>query len=949
MAVNEAPTLQDAGQFPDVPAGLPATRPLLITCAIMVAFLLGMVMVWYLKDLGMGGRWLALWDMESMAVFTCAGLFVGFTALHPAYGLAVLTFLRPWLDGMTYPGDNLYFLAGILVLTVMWALRTLLRGGGMRHCLPAGLLFGYVALALVMLPAAYQIDFTVQQILLWTGYLGLFLLVSNGLRARGAALAVLGGLLASALFEAIYAIIHFQFTLDFVRMMMKENPEALKPLFNVDVITPEVIRRLNINRAFGTMLQPNSLAAFMILALPTALGGLVYCARRSTEAALAWREAGQPSAHFMSPVAMTAAGVFVAAMFATGVYAMLSTSLAPGPADFTWVLLTALITSVVIAFIFALLVRGHAKRHGARAAAYAAGAFGCLATAPVLAWALWLSYSRGALLALAMAAVLVGVLLLARGRWGRSRLHRAAAVLLCAGAALGALGVSGDPAAPVSNTGALPASTSGGPAGSGQALEVKGVDVTAEALLDPSSLRIRLTYWRVGVRMGLDNLWTGVGLGNFGTAYPKYQDMRAGDVKTAHNALVKAFAETGLPGLAVFCLFWFVVLIHGARLVWCEGDAANRMLCAGLLAGILAFLGHALLDFHFAHPSLMFFLMVVCGLLYTRAYDRDAALHAPGLGRQIPLLVILVGCALAAGVGYRVYAQHYGFTGTRMNLSGEERLEHNRTLATESLYRTSDYGRALRKALREKVPVQVPRPRIPWGVLQPFIAPAFQVAGHTGPERELLDQLGTFAEETAERSWRAIGPEEPLPPGAWYFIDKKPFLFTDIIVKACESWVAEVEDIDRLFPYRPDIAAYIAQFYELMEGFAARQTYPEDYARYQRERLRWTEEAVLRSPERHEFRSLYGQLLWQRGEAVAPSERRPYFEKAIEQYRIAQRLAPEILPMVNFNLSGVLRQYGNALIDAGEAERGNRLLEEAANYKAQGERIYAVRGEIGFL
>ena len=949
-SVEPLPAKVPAGA--DMPLALPSNRSVAATIALMVGFLVAMCLVWWLKDAGYGGRMLAQWDIESLSLFTCAGLFAGFAVLHPAYGLAVLTILRPWLDGMTYPGDNLYFLAGILVLTVMWALRTLLRGGGVRHLLPSGLLLAYILLALVMLPATYQVDRTVEQVLLWSGYFALFFMVSNGMRARKTALLVLGGFLVSAFYEAIYAIIHFQFTLDYVRLLMTQDPETLKPLLGVDEITPEVIRRLNINRAFGTMLQPNSLAALMLLGAPTALGGLVYCARRSTEAGDAWRTAGRPAMSALPATLSAAASVFMTSMLATGIYAVLSSSREDSSFDFNAVILTALVASAVVSGAFAFLVSGHAKKHGATAAAYAAGAFGCLAATPVLLWALWLSYSRGAMLALTVASVLVGLLLLARRKRGGGMARAALALLFCAGVGLGAAGVDGDDvnrAASAANSGPVASGAVPAQTGPNQQLEVEGVDVTAAAMLDPSSLWIRVTYWRVGLRMALDNLWTGVGLGNFATAYPKYQDMRAGNVQTAHNALVKAFAETGLPGLGLFCLFWLVVLSFGVRLIWREDDPANRALTAGLLLAAVAFLGHALLDFHFAHPSLMFFLFLLVGLLYTRAHDGKAGEPAPGVGRQIPLLVLLVACALVAGVGYRVYAQHYALAGSRINISGEDRLAYNRGIAEQVLARTGNYGQARRKALREGTPLDAPRPRIPLRVLQPFIAPAFQMAGQMGSERELLDELGTFAAETTSGSWQVIGAGEPLPPEVWYFIDQKPFRFNELMVKACEAWAAEVAEIDHLFPYRPDLAAYLAELYETMRSYVTREKYPDDYDAYLSEQVRWTEEAVRRSPERYEFHTLYAKLLWWRGEEAKPEDRRPFFEKAVEEFRLAQQKAGEIVPTVNFNLSGVLLRYGNALIAVGETERGQRLVEESARYQAQGERIYRVRGGLGIL
>ena len=57
----------------------------------------------------------------------------------------------------------------------------------------------------------------------------------------------------------------------------------------------------------------------------------------------------------------------------------------------------------------------------------------------------------------------------------------------------------------------------------------EGEFLTAQDLMNPASFRLRLTYWQTGLRIALDNFLLGVGLGNFGTVYPKYQFPGAGD------------------------------------------------------------------------------------------------------------------------------------------------------------------------------------------------------------------------------------------------------------------------------------------------------------------------------------------------------------------------------------------------------------------------------------
>jgi probable O-glycosylation ligase (exosortase A-associated) len=66
----------------------------------------------------------------------------------------------------------------------------------------------------------------------------------------------------------------------------------------------------------------------------------------------------------------------------------------------------------------------------------------------------------------------------------------------------------------------------------------------------------RINAWKAGFEMAKDHPLTGVGIGNFMTAYPKYSNTR---VRVAHNTIVQLFSETGfLSSLAYLLLFWTV-------------------------------------------------------------------------------------------------------------------------------------------------------------------------------------------------------------------------------------------------------------------------------------------------------------------------------------------------------------------------------------------------------
>ena len=74
----------------------------------------------------------------------------------------------------------------------------------------------------------------------------------------------------------------------------------------------------------------------------------------------------------------------------------------------------------------------------------------------------------------------------------------------------------------------------------------------------PASVSVRAMYWRSGLAMLADNP-LGVGLGNFRHFYGAHKDVRAEDVKFAHNLLVTFGTEAGLAAAAFLVLLLFLL------------------------------------------------------------------------------------------------------------------------------------------------------------------------------------------------------------------------------------------------------------------------------------------------------------------------------------------------------------------------------------------------------
>lgn len=122
--------------------------------------------------------------------------------------------------------------------------------------------------------------------------------------------------------------------------------------------------------------------------------------------------------------------------------------------------------------------------------------------------------------------------------------------------------------------------------------DVRGVDINDAnyAVLE------RLAHWQAAVDMARDDLWSGVGFGNYEAAYPEYALINwPAALGHAHNYYLNLLAEIGLPGLLAYLFFWGVVAWQSIRLTGVLGWP-ERGVVVGLLAAWTALAVHHLVD-----------------------------------------------------------------------------------------------------------------------------------------------------------------------------------------------------------------------------------------------------------------------------------------------------------------------------------------------------------------
>lgn len=146
--------------------------------------------------------------------------------------------------------------------------------------------------------------------------------------------------------------------------------------------------------------------------------------------------------------------------------------------------------------------------------------------------------------------------------------------------------------------------------------DVRGVDINDANY----SVVERLAHWQAANNMARDDLWSGVGFGNYAAAYPDYALINFPDaLGHAHNYYLNLLAEVGAPGLLAYGLFWLVIIaqtiVAANRAAWPE-----RGVVVGLLAAWTALAVHHLVDKLYVN-NIYVHLGVMLGLLQLFAWS----------------------------------------------------------------------------------------------------------------------------------------------------------------------------------------------------------------------------------------------------------------------------------------------------------------------------------------
>ncbi len=878
--------------------------------------------------------------------------------VHPTLGIGLILLVRSWLDGYTFSLDNVYFTWSIYLLCILWLMHVFVYKTEIVFPIPAFIFFSMLLYLFAIRGFSDQYYNTCLLFWIWLGYGFLFLLSLNTTRDPRISGILMTIFLVGMGAQAVFSILHFEYLLPFLRRVV-QDPAVLRRYFNTDVISPDMARRFMVNRAFGTMLFPNALAAYLILGIPFLLAMFKPYGRSCFDALKRGKTTKSPTLSSRERFLMmgVAAGMGIALVAVIhfiayfpkeyiyrGVMVSLPFYLLPVPLA---------VFSLAAGCIFGAAVLYLLMRWGLGKWWLVTRFCGVICLLPILVYTLWITYSRGALLALLVALVWGGVLYCIKPGWfsgvkGRS-VARGAVICLVALALLAALSFAGVQAGaqegawaretPANSSEASPAKTA--PAAKPQAdVRQEGINLSITDLADPASFRLRLGYWQVTLRMALDNLLTGVGMGNFAIAYPRYQHIGAGDVREAHNGFLQFFAETGLAGGLLFTAFWVFLGLWGAWRIVTEENKDEKLFLLGVYMGLIAFCLHAFLDINFSHPSLMMFAMAYTGLFYGRAMSpgntkgqAEALPVRPDVRHRITTImipVLLVILLAAVGGNARIYLQQLALNRMRFfNLSCEDELNNYLRAGHFFFNELARYGMQREQG---KKPAELPRTSLALARL--LINDLEELAKGSTFYKPIPETPGHFAR---------MEKGEPVPPNALVAV-QKPWMMRRIAGEAALKWVQELEMQDRRFPHSPELAMNLAKWYEYyVQGFVG-EAYSDRRPAWIEKFMDWSETMLKRNPKHADMRLIYANALVWKLLKEPGGEEEALLKGAEEQFEEMVRLSP-ILPRHRLAYAGVWERLADYFKEKSLDDREATCREKARELRREAQELQAFRNE----
>ncbi|MCX8064775.1 MAG: O-antigen ligase family protein [Candidatus Hydrogenedentes bacterium] len=780
-------------------------------------------------------------------------LITGLSLIHPCISISLLCLLRCWLDGYTYPTDNAYFMWGATIVGCFFVTNTYIRRESLKYNPILIVIAIFVVVSVLLLPFSYQVGRSYRTAMLWISYTVLLIVIYNIAKNNWSSKTLVWALLITLGLQTWYAFLHYHYVLPFLRKSLMLDPSLRIKFFGTVELSRELIYRFNMNRAFGTMLFPNALAGFIILILPLCLSKLVGELKYFFETFKYKKIPLEKSKE--KKVIFLAGGLWLTAvmiLFITQLFPLTYALEIKSDIDFILAGAISILLAILPAGVFAWIsiTKGYDLGKSFIRITILGMCFFFGASS------LWLTYSRGAWLSImlsVMAFIVVRIITTIK-KYNFSIAPKIvllfplcfiAILLILFGTAKAQSNFEeqirrDNKTANLSDT--MPST---------QILE-EGLEVTWNHLRDPSSFRLRWSYWKVGLSMFFYNFLTGVGLGNYGLAYPKYQYLGAGDVKECHNGYLQMLCETGILGGGLFIVFILLVLMKILKAFTNKNEINFEKLYIGI--GILAFLIHAGLDIHFSHPSLVTYFVVLLGIFLSEEEKFEDIIKTNSEHRKESLWItskyitptfLLILIFFAIGVFPPYFRDLVRSKMAFINVGKDHELQL--VIKTINFVFSEVLDFALGKTTKE--------PKISGTILRYFFV-----------DLNRLKDFGDLYVPKKDGSNKAILlPEgEPVPEDCILLV-KKPWYFIQVMKRRFFKYGEILERIDKIFPLQDDMPNYLGEYYKSIYIHLSYAHEPDLTNEAREKMLLWSRESLRRNPYHGDSYYNYGKALWYTG------------------------------------------------------------------------------------
>ena len=135
----------------------------------------------------------------------------------------------------------------------------------------------------------------------------------------------------------------------------------------------------------------------------------------------------------------------------------------------------------------------------------------------------------------------------------------------------------------------------------------------------------RMLRYETGFRMFLDHPWTGTGLGEFGGAVAMNHKNLFPATFYMDSYWLKTLVEMGIPGIAAFAVLIGFLLVWGVRAVRRAEAGKDRLMAAGVFAGLCGVVLHNFLENIFEVPYMVAYFWLMAALLMYWGFGKSAA------------------------------------------------------------------------------------------------------------------------------------------------------------------------------------------------------------------------------------------------------------------------------------------------------------------------------------